>query len=151
MTRNKKILGLEWLESRDVPAVFGIPWVDPQHLTASFVPDGTKVSAVSSNLFGHMQADGLSTAAWEGQIEKALQAWSSQANINVGLVSDGGADLGSAGLAQGDPRFGDIRIGMRALDNSVLAITTPPGGVADTSGGDIILNSNYHFSVGGGA
>ena len=144
----KKKLGVERLESRETPAVFGLPWVDAQNITLSFVPDGANVSTATSNLFAHMQADGLSTAAWQGQIERAMQAWTSQANIKVGVVSDSGAALGSAGLPQGDSRFGDIRISMQALAGSVLAITTPPGGCSDTSGGDIILNSNYHFSVG---
>ena len=147
MNRKRK-LGLERLEIRDVPAVFGIPWVDAQHITLSFAPDGSNVSSAGSNLFAHMQADGLSTSAWEGQVLKAVQSWTSQANINVGVVSDSGAALGTAGLSQGDARFGDIRVSMRALDSSVLAITTPPGGTTDTSAGDVILNSNYHFSIG---
>jgi predicted Zn-dependent protease len=146
--KRKRNLGLERLEIRDTPAVFGLPWVDAQHVTLSFAPDGTKVSGVGSNLFGHMQADGLSTSAWQGQILKAVQSWTSQANFNVGVVSDSGAALGTAGLSQGDTRFGDIRVSMRALDTSVLAITSPPGNSTDTSGGDIIFNSNYHFSVG---
>ena len=144
----RKKLGLERLETRDTPAAFGIPWSDAQNITLSFAPDSTQISGASSTLFAHMQADGLSTSAWEGQVLRAVQSWTSRGNLNIGVVSDSGADLSTAGLAQGDPRFGDIRIGMRALDPSVLALTTPPAGVADTSGGDIILNSNLHFSVG---
>ena len=51
-------------------------------------------------------------------------------------------------MRQADPRFGDIRVFAVPLSTSDLAITTPPGDLAGTRPGDIILNSNYTFGVG---
>lgn len=139
---------LEYLETRDTPAAFGLGWVDPQHITLSFAPDGTSVSGASSNLFSHLQADGLSSATVQSEVLRAINTWTSQANLNVSVVGDNGTAVGANGLAQGDSRFGDIRISMRALSTDALAITSPPGLNEGTLAGDIILNSNYDFSVG---
>jgi hypothetical protein len=141
---------LEQLEHRLVPAMFGVPWADARHLTLSFVPDGTSVDGVGSTLFGTMQADtGLSPAAWQAQILKAVETWAQNANVNVGVVSDSGDPLGAPGATQGDPRFGDIRIAARPLSDNVLAITEPSGYLGGTRTGDIVINSNAAFSVGG--
>jgi hypothetical protein len=141
---------LEELENRTVPAIFGIPWPDASHLTLSFAPDGTAVGGVGSSLFGTMQAAGLSTSAWQEEILRAVQTWSQNANINVGVVADSGDPIGTPGASEGDSRFGDIRISARPLSDNVLAITTPPGYLGGTLVGDIILNSNVAFSIGGG-
>ncbi|MBY0227991.1 MAG: matrixin family metalloprotease [Gemmataceae bacterium] len=142
-------LSLEQLESRDTPAAFGVPWADPQHITVSFVADGTDVSGVASTLFSKMQADGLSATQVRTETLRALQAWAGAANLNVGLVADSGDAVGASGLGQGDSRFGDIRVSMRSLGSNFLAITTPPSGAAGTLAGDIVLNSDYRFSIGG--
>src|SRR5208282_3668786 len=105
----RRPLLLEQLEDRLVPTVWGIPWPDPQHLTISFVPDGTNVAGQSSNLFQTMNQI-ASTHDWEMTILKAFQTWAADANVNVGIVPDGGQPLGAPGLVQGDSRFGDIRI-----------------------------------------
>ena len=139
---------LEYLETRDTPAAFGLGWVDPQHITLSFAPDGTSVSGASSNLFSHLQADGLSSAAVQSEVLRAINTWTSQANLNLSVVGDNGTAIGANGLPQGDSRFGDIRISMRPLSTDDLAITSPPGLNEETRAGDIVLNSNYDFSIG---
>ncbi len=150
MARSRPI-HLEELENRFVPALFGIPWANPTHLTLSFVPDGTPVDGVGSTLFATMQADtGLPPAAWEAQILSAVEAWASVANINVSVVPDSGAPIGTPGAQQGDPRFGDIRISARPLDN-LLAMSEPPDPLGGTRAGDITFNSNVAFSIGGAA
>jgi hypothetical protein len=138
---------LERLENRDVPALFGVPWTDARHLTLSFVPDGTPVDGVGSNLFASMPGDAVT---WQREILRAMQAWAQVANINVGVVADSGDPLGTPGAPQGDPRFGDIRVAARPLSDNVLAITTPSGFLGGTRAGDIVINSNAHFSIGGG-
>ena len=61
----------------------------------------------------------------------------------MGLVADNGAPFGVAGLMQGDPRFGDIRIGARPMSPEVMAITVPPDPyMSGTLSGDMILNSS---------
>src|SRR5437868_12380336 len=96
-------LGLEAFEDRTLPTAFGIPWADSAHLSLSFVPDGTVTPNGPSNLFQTMNAV-APTAVWEKEILRAWQAWLSNADIDVGVVADGGQPLGTTGAVQGDPR-----------------------------------------------
>ena len=144
-------LSVEPLEGREVPAQFGIPWANGTSLTVSFAPDGADVDGRANELAALMARSGLAPAVWQREILEAFQAWARQADLNFGVVSDDGSPLGAAGNMQADPRFGDIRIFAAPLSGGVLAITTPPGDLAGTRTGDIILNSNYNFGVGAGA
>src|SRR6516165_640572 len=114
-------LRLEILEDRSVPAILGIPWTDPRHLTLSFVPDGTPIAAHTSNLFSTLNSQ-LPTLQWETAILRAIQTWAGYANIDVGVVSDSGLPFGTLGLTQGDPRFGDIRIGAQAMSLETISV-----------------------------
>jgi hypothetical protein len=143
-------LHLESLEDRITPTVWNIPWTDGAHVTVSFAPDGTNVDGTASQLFQKMALNGLSRSVWQGEILRALQTWTAVTNIDFSLVSDNGAALGASGAGQGDGRFGDIRIASRPLSSDVLALTTPPGALEGTRGGDIDFNSNDVFTVGGG-
>src|SRR5438067_10773554 len=67
-------LGLERLEDRDVPAVFGTPWPDGQHLTLSFAPDGTAVDGRASTLTTTLNGQTLG-ANWQREILRAFQTW----------------------------------------------------------------------------
>ena len=136
---------LEALEMRDLPATWGIPWADPQHLTMSFAPDGTNVLGQQSNLFSQLDSQ-LGAGKWESTILKAVQTWAWDSNVNIGLVSDGGEAVGTAGPAQGDPRFGDIRISAAPMAAGVLAVGTPYDPSTGTLSGDIIINSNDDFN-----
>src|ERR1700752_672559 len=88
-------LAIESLEGRAVPAAFGVPWSDPSHLTLSFVPDGTPIAGHTSSLFQTLGAVGSSNV-WQTEILRAFQTWAVNANINLGLVPDGGQALGTA-------------------------------------------------------
>ena len=124
-------------------AAIGLPWRDPTHLTLSFAPDGTSIAGDSSDLFQDLDSQFPNAAAWQGDIVRAFQTWAAQTNISVGLVADNGAPFGVAGLMQGDPRFGDIRIGARPMSPEVMAITVPPDPyMSGTLSGDMILNSS---------
>src|SRR5437763_12859905 len=96
--------GLEALEPRQVPAQFGVPWHDPEHLSVSFVPDGTAIAGDRSSLFAVLDA-AEPTAAWQGEILGAFRAWAAVARISFALEPDGGEPLGTPGPHQGDPRF----------------------------------------------
>src|SRR5271169_5394865 len=98
-------LSVEHLEDRLTPATWGIAWPNPGHLTVSFVPDGTQVSGYQSNLDQTLNAV-APTSVWEAEILRALQTWAANANIDIGVVADGGQALGTSGAVQGDPRFG---------------------------------------------
>ena len=74
------------------------------------MPDGTLINGKASNLFATFNAK-FGANAWQTMIEKAAQTWAAATNINFSVVPDNGASNGSGGYQQGDPSFGDIRIG----------------------------------------
>ncbi|MGL4422838.1 MAG: matrixin family metalloprotease, partial [Gemmataceae bacterium] len=145
-TLQRSALRLENLEDRTTPASFGRPWVHNNSITLSFVPDGTLVDGVPSNLNATMNGEGLSTSTWQREVLRAVQSWIGNLNADVGVVSDSGAPIGTPGRTQGDIRFGDIRISGRSLGDGLLAITTPPGEQNETRSGDIIINTDYAFN-----
>jgi hypothetical protein len=114
-------------------------------LTLSFAPDGTSVAGQPSALFKTLDAQ-QSTAVRQQEILQALQTWAVQANINIGVVTDGGEPFGVAGPPQHDPRFGDIRVGAQAMAPDSLPISVPNDPMrASTWGGDVLINSNDTF------
>jgi hypothetical protein len=119
----------------------------PRHLTISFARDGTLMAGKPSTLFQMLNA-AAPTAVWQEEIVRAFQTWAAKANINVGVVPDDGAPFGAPGRPQGDPRFGDIRIGATTL-NGQAAFAAPFDMTAGTSSGDVWLNSSCSFGVGG--
>jgi hypothetical protein len=149
MTKKNTFLRLETLEDRYVPALVGTPW-PYANLTLSFVPDGTSVDGNKSSLFQTMGTQVSIAKTWEAQILKAAQTWADAANINVGLVADGGQSIGASGLIQGDSRFGDIRVAAEPLGvGAQVAIGSPYNPIAGTRSGDLVFNSSYAFNVGG--
>jgi hypothetical protein len=142
-------LVVEQLEDRFAPATFGTPWPDPQHLTLSFVPDGTPGAISASNLFQTLNAK-ASTATWELEILRAFQTWAVNANINITVVPDGGQALGSVGAVQGDSRFGDVRIAASpgALHSVDVADAQPFSWTGTTWSGDVVFNSLKPIGIG---
>jgi hypothetical protein len=139
-------VAIEVLEDRAVPTTFGVPWSDPRNLTLSFVPDGTAIASHSSSLFQALNAQ-QPTATWQNTILRAFQTWAVKANINIGVVADGGQPFGVAGDPQHDPRFGDIRIGAQPMDPSTLSISVPNDPlVSSTLTGDVLINSTVDFN-----
>jgi hypothetical protein len=148
MAKSRK-LTVEQLEDRLAPATWGMAWPDPGQLTLSFVPDGTQVSGYQSNLMQTLGA-AAPTNSWKIAILQAYQTWAVNANINLGLVADGGQPLGVSGAIQGDARFGDSRIAMAPmLSNSDVADTAPFELSGSTWDGDMVFNSRYNFGVSG--
>jgi hypothetical protein len=142
-------LGVEFLEGRAVPATFGVPWSDPSRLTLSFAPDGTPIAGHTSSLFQSLNAQ-QPTAVWQREVLQAFQTWAVQANINIGLVNDGGEAFGIAGPSQHDSRFGDIRVGAQPMSPDALSISVPNDPtLSSTWGGDVLVNSNDNFGSGG--
>jgi hypothetical protein len=140
----------ETLEDRALPTTFGVPWADPEHLTFSFAADGTQTPLGASTLSQVLSDAGTSTA-WKLEILRAFQTWAANANINIGLVSDGGQALGTVGSVQGDARFGDIRVAATGLSPDVLASASPFSWTGTTLSGDMILNANAPFALDGAA
>jgi hypothetical protein len=131
-------LSIERLEDRDLPStVWGVPWPDGQHLTLSLAPDGTSISGESSALSSVLAQAGSNG---EYALLEAFQTWADNANINFGLVSDGGQAFGVGKAIQDDPRFGDIRVGAVPIGSDVLAVTSPFD-YFNTYSGDVVINS----------
>lgn len=147
----KPKLAVEALEPRDVPALFGNPWQQAQSLTLSFAPDGVAYTNQTahplSNLFAELSGVG-SPAVWQEELLRAVDAWTSQANINVGLVADLGTAFGPEGLSPGvSPTT--FRIGATALGPDVVALSTPNHPLAGGYAGALLLNNTFAFSKGG--
>ena len=136
------LLQVEALEPRDVPATFGTPWPDGERVTLSFAPDGALIGSSASDLFAELGPDARLA------VLRAFQAWAVHANVNIGLVPDSGAAFGTGGAIQGDPRFGDVRVGGRALAGDVLAITAPYN-LYDNYSGDLVVNTAAPFGLSG--
>jgi hypothetical protein len=141
---------LEGLEQRLLLySTLGDQWTYDSRITFSFMPDATSVGGVPSVLFQTLNAI-AATAAWQQQIEQAAALWENATNMNLALVSDGGQPVAVSGNQQDDPRFGDIRIGAVPLPSGVLAETfLPPPANGGTDAGDMILNSNANWQIGG--
>src|SRR5262245_885073 len=136
--RKSRPLTLIRLEDRCTPSNSGVTWADGEHLTLSFVPDGTRIGAASSSLLSTLNAI-APTAIWQREIVRAFQAWTVNANINIGVVGDGGQALGTIGEVQGDDRFGDIRIAAMPLPTNTLITNTPFQWSGTTWSGDVVI------------
>ncbi|HXG12034.1 MAG TPA: matrixin family metalloprotease [Gemmataceae bacterium] len=143
-------LQIEALESRLVPyALSGNQWPHPELITISFVPDGTNINGYASNLFATFNAKFGSASAWQNAILKAAQVWAQQANINFAVVADSGADSGAGDYQQGDPTFGDIRIGGYNYGCPTLAMAYMPPPVNNYSiAGDFTFNTGQVWNLG---
>jgi len=100
----------------------GARWAHPIRVTYSIVPDGTSIGGTPSNLQGTLGA----LPGWQQQIQKAAAVWQAVAGINLVQVPDNGVPIGSGGYQQGDPGFGDIRIGGMTQSGSYLGFAYSP-------------------------
>src|SRR5258707_12314406 len=82
---------LEGLEDRFLLyATTGTQWAKPKLITYSFVPDGTSIGGVPSNLQATLNAK-FATSDWKAQFAKAATVWQKVAKVNFTPVSDNGA------------------------------------------------------------
>src|SRR5262249_50177395 len=138
---------VEGLEDRQLlSTVNGGKWTYDNRITYSFVPDGTSIGGISSNLFQTLNSK-FTTAAWVQAFTKAAAIWQQVADINLALVPDDGSPI-NTGNQQGDPRFGDIRIGAYAQSSGQLGIAIlPPPVNGGAAAGDIFINSNVAWKL----
>ena len=130
-------------------ATSGNAWPAPSLITISFMPDGTNINGNSSNLVSTFNTKFGSAATWQNQILKAAQQWAQQTSINFAVVSDNGTATGSGSNQQGDPGFGDIRIGGYNFGTSTLAQAYLPPTVNNYSiAGDMQFNTATTFNIG---
>jgi hypothetical protein len=150
--RRKQVCpALEGLETRVVLySASGSAWPNPQLITISFMPDGTSLGGgVTSNLFSTFNNNANLEGKWESVILQAAQTWAQETNINFEVVPDDGAPAGSGADEQGDPGFGDIRIGGYNFNDSTLALTyQPPSSNNFSIAGDLTFNTGQSFNIG---
>jgi len=139
---------LEGLEDRKLLSTTnGGRWYFPNLITYSFVPDGTSIGGISSDLF--LKFDAIAPrVTWQAQFKKAAAIWQQVAGINLAEVPDNGTPIGGTGNQQGDPYFGDIRIGGNAMGLGTLAFAAlPPPLNGGSLAGDIVINTAQSWKV----
>lgn len=148
--RHRYLLDWQPLESRVTPySASGNLWPQAQLIKVSFVPDGTNFNGYTSNLISSFNSKFGSATTWQNLIKKAAQYWAQQTNINFEFVADSGAAIGSGNYQQGDPSFGDIRIGGYNFGNTNLATAFLPPAINNYSiAGDFAFNTSQTFKNG---
>lgn len=147
---------IEALEVRELLATIGADyqlsgfrWSNPERITYSIAPDGVFWDHGTNQLHSTLDAS-LGDGKWEREVARALATWQAVANINIVPVGDSKRDLDAPGLAQGDSRFGDIRIGGYTFPGNTTTLAEtyfpPPNGT--TSAGDVVLNTGLTFRIG---
>jgi hypothetical protein len=127
----------------------GNAWPNPAVITITFVPDGTNLGGVTSNLVSSFNSKAALAGRWQTQILQAAQSWAQQTNINFVVVPDDGAPSTSGTDEQGDPSHGDIRIGGYNFGNSSLGSAyQPPPANNFAIAGDINFNTGMTFNIG---
>jgi predicted Zn-dependent protease len=126
--------------------LMGGQWDNTRPITFSFAPDGVSwdngTNVVNAKLDSEFGGTG-----WQALVAEALQTWASVTNLNFVEVGDGTFDFNASGVAQGDPKFGDIRIGgSDSSGSSTIAQTYGPPPDGKTGAGDVDLNTAYDFS-----
>jgi hypothetical protein len=139
---------VESLEDRQLLSTMnGGKWAYGSRITYSFVPDGTSIGGIPSNLFQTLNGK-FTTAAWTQAIQKAAAVWQQVAGINFALVPDDGSPIGGTGPQQGDNRYGDIRIGAYPQESGQLALAcSPPPINGGSDAGDIFFNSQAAWKI----
>lgn len=113
-------------------------------VTISFVPDGAEWSGGRSSLVGTMDRR---RPGWRAEILRAAEQYRLVTGFVVSVVPDSGAALGSPGKTQGDPRFGDIRIGGVAAEPGVLGWAYDPHPGNGTIAGDVTFNVDADWAA----
>jgi Matrixin len=120
-----------------------LPWPGDGPVTVSFAPDNVEIGRYRNELFQHLNSQ-LGFPDWQIEILRALQTWARHADLRVALAPDSPRAFGVPGLAQGDPRFGDIRLGAFPQSN-VLGNAVPFHPAAGSWAGDVFFDTSRQF------
>ena len=117
-------------------------------ITWSIMPDGTSLGGTTSNLVSTLDSR-IGAGTWEQLIRDAFAQWEQYGNVNLVQVADDGEPINSGNYQQGNPNFGDIRIGGFAQASNVLAFTLlPPPSFGGSDSGDIFFNTSQVWNFG---
>lgn len=142
--RTQATIGIQLLEDRRLLAVFGTAWPNARDLTVSFPTDGAQVGNYDNEVNALLDSI-ASRQDWQELALRAYQTWAVHADLNVGLRNDYNNDFGVPGMAVGDPRFGEFRVGAFP-QQGLIASSIPFQAIAGTNSGDLLLNSNEQFT-----
>lgn len=139
--RRGRTLAVERLETRMPLDASGLAGFAAGELTLSFVPDGTHVSGYTSSLFTDPEMQQI--PGWQEIVAQAFQTWADLVHVPVRVVADSGDPLGTLGAAQGDARFGDVRVAAVPLPADTFAMSVPYAeAISGTWAGDLIFGSD---------
>lgn len=147
MSPQRRPLSVEYLEDRLTPTTWNNPWPDAHDLTLSLAPDGTAVGDRANALYQTLNAV-APALVWQREVFRAAQTWAVNANLNIGVVTDGGLAFGTPGRPQGDARFGDLRLAAYGMSPEVLGVASPFEAAAGTWSGDLKLNADAGLGIG---
>ena len=152
---SKRRLVLEVLEGRELLSglgtdytLMGGQWDNSRPVSFSVAPDGVNWDQGTNEVNGKLNSE-FSGAGWQSSVAQALQTWAASTNLNFTRTTDGYFDFNAPGVNQGDPKFGDIRVGGYAFGTAATIARTygpPPNG--QTGAGDVELNTNFNFAPG---
>ena len=152
--RNRR-LACESLEGRTVMTGLGVDytlmggqWDNSKPISFSIAPDGVSWDQAANNVNSQLNGE-FNGTSWQKLVAEALQTWAASSNLNFTETGDGAYGFNTSGQSQGDPRFGDIRVGGYAFASSTIAQTYGPPPNGSTAGGDVELNTNYNFGPSG--
>ncbi len=128
--------------------LMGGQWDNSQTITYSIAPDGVNWDQGTNNVNSSLNTEYGGTG-WQALVARALQTWASVTNLNFSQVADGPYPFNAPGINQGDPYFGDIRIGGYNFGTtSTIARTYGPPPNGQTAAGDVELNTGFNFAPG---
>ena len=149
MNARRVTLNVGALEERRVPASFGFALAGCRAPDYQFCPGRNQYRESAKSIVSEARQPVLHRDV--GNCDLApFQTWAVQANINFGLVSDGGQPLGALGAFQGDSRFGDVRIAGGSLSSNLVGLGAPFDPTVGTWSGDVVFNNAYNLSIGTG-
>jgi len=128
--------------------LMGGQWDNSKPISFSVAPDGVSWNQGVNNVNTQLGAE-FGGASWQKSIAEALQTWAASSNLNFTETGDGAYNLNASGQSQGDPLFGDIRVGGSAFPTTTIAQTYGPPPNGATAGGDVMLNTSYNFGPNG--
>ena len=127
----------------------GTQWAKPKRITVSFVPDGTSIGGVPSNLQQTLNAK-FATSNWQAQFLKAAAVWEKRANINLSWSPTTAPRSASRETSRATPVSATSGSAAMRMSSGILAFAyLPPPVNGGTDAGDIFFNTTQSWQTNG--